>query len=767
MQSLYIAPVNSNENAIEFLRNEPWKIGPKIAHGTDLARRCFVSAARWLSICEDYSISNDVFEDHFLRPARAPAKFISSIRNLGNHTTGMDAFVFARSSEFYDRYHGENVATVSMVVPELGSALSLRCRRDLASNIHPGNYRLEGVQPVPFVNRIHPTARLSVVETGTDTDLSSIDSLKVSVEDVGNLSSLLAFENISEIESTQLEGKRTLGFACIFGGRFASFDHPLMTLESAANPALAIQVALSSHGFDQFHRDRAKIVSMINKPIRVLGVVWYNVRTGNTYPEVYWVEEAAHLAELTRDDAIGFVRLRGALDLEEYDSRYKSLHGIPQHLQTEGDIIRWISDTPSSHNPVVRQFLEETAQISTARLSNAKVSGIIETTPQNLLGDAKLTTGYLAFRISRDGSLYDSTMALLKYLDKEGQLPSSPRQLLQNLTRYHPRISLATLILMRYLGILSFSKEGISVTTAGLDAAYLATQSNIISNLLGHLENKKILNLVQLEPVSSFPVSLLIQGLEELEEDDLASVVTLNSRKLRLVWIANQLDSIYAPNWDQSKEFFQKLSTSILIAMRTVAYPLGTLRILQMLKEQGFLLTHLILSIFLAYLSESGKIQNLGKEMWRYRYEDRIRDVLFSTPEQAFAVSNLLEMAGLPPSESENVVSMLKRLQVEGSVSEPFPGYYGQAPNNRIQERERITRMLKSQARAFIISELTRGTMSVSTLIQRTLYQIFSQASRASIHVDPLSIPQSVLDELIRDGAVVTQGTNAKLGVRK
>ena len=128
LQNLYVAIVGSNENARN-LTNQPLnEIRIDLCSGNPLSRRCYRNSIKWLRLVKEFSLDDELFNNQILEPARAACRAKYRMGESSPFTLNTKAVVFRKSKPYYDLNFGGNIVTISVILPELHSIQSLRCR---------------------------------------------------------------------------------------------------------------------------------------------------------------------------------------------------------------------------------------------------------------------------------------------------------------------------------------------------------------------------------------------------------------------------------------------------------------------------------------------------------------------------------------------------------------------------------------------------------------------------------------------------------------
>lgn len=149
LQNLYVGIVGSSENAMALYQNKPGALNANAAKGNRMVRSCFLKALAWLSDIRRFAISEEIFNDQILNPARAAAHYLICIRNLSPTTTDMKGIIFCKSAAYYSKSYQDNIITLSIIIPAIEGIMSLRCRPDRFADSELGLYEINNVQPIP------------------------------------------------------------------------------------------------------------------------------------------------------------------------------------------------------------------------------------------------------------------------------------------------------------------------------------------------------------------------------------------------------------------------------------------------------------------------------------------------------------------------------------------------------------------------------------------------------------------------------------------
>src|ERR1022692_868702 len=231
LQALYISLIAAKENCSNLLSVNSGELERAPLAGMPLAKDCFRGTTRWLARFREFAINPEVFESQILDPARAPARFLTTARQLHSVTTTMTGLVFSKSRQHYDRYYRDNVITLALVAPEFKTCMSLRHFSINFDGVKQGTYAFNNVMPLPFVNRIHPN-NPTTTPISRSFSLAGLEFLKSSMQDLPRMSFTIALEKTCIVECSQDEKER-LAVPFVLNGRLISVAPPLLTISDA------------------------------------------------------------------------------------------------------------------------------------------------------------------------------------------------------------------------------------------------------------------------------------------------------------------------------------------------------------------------------------------------------------------------------------------------------------------------------------------------------------------------------------------------------
>ena len=716
-------------------------------------------------MARNFCRSEEIFHDQIYEPSRIPARYLLSIREGADKSTKLHGFVFARTAEFYDNNFGSNMRILSVIVPQLGATLSLRCRSTVAESIIGEMVEVNGVQPVPFVNRIHTTSRLSIQRKNESFSLQRLHFLRVSIHDLSHICPSLAFENLCEVQSAQA-GNRRLGLPCVITGRVLSIDSPYVWIEDETKRTF-VKLLITQFLVKQVGGSVAGLSVYKSKPARFLAMVWYALGTREPpITEVFRIEPMDE-SNLSSEDAIGYVRLLGETTKADLSTRYPSLDidSLPEILSQDSNFVSWaVSTNPT--DALSQDFVRHTAQLLRFRLTRGS-PWIWAARPSQVFDKTRLAISYIATRISRDDQLWSCILELVRIFDYLGSLPPSIAELKRTLLARGLQPVDEAIAWLMGLSILVRRKNGVLFTERGLEATYLSSRAAVTDVLRMALDTQDYLELIDLEQKMQFPPSLLLKGLQDLEKRGLVSPLTFNGHQTNLVWISNFPQADEQARLENARGWLKIACNQVLLTLSQVPYPLGTLKLAEGLNGKSPA-SYFSTTLLLLYAESMGLIQNMGGNGWSYPWKRRITDYLGTQSQATFSADEIMTNIGLPPIERIKVYSVLEELRDSGQVIQILPGLWAAPLTDPAAQKMRMQTVLSCYCRRFIIRRLTAGRgFERRTLADAKDYLQNQFGDSATRSFDLHRICEDTISAMMKNDEIERIGILLKLKVRR
>ncbi len=757
LQNLYVAIVGSTHNANALVETDPININGGLARGNQLVKNCFIAASTWLKNTREFVLSEKIFLEQILEPARHAAGFMIDIRTGFSHPgTVLKGIIFSKSSPYYSKFFGDYRITLSVILPEIESVMSLRCSAAASSNVGYGTYEISGVQPVPFLNRIHQLSSFSIQSKNQMFALSDLDFMKISFHDVNAFSRSFAFENFCEIESDQLTTRRRrLGAACILGGKILSVNIPRITVQSIVNKDLIIDLMVRHKLLSYNPRD---IQSLQDKPVRILLVCWNTLGFKHIeYPEIFSIEAVNDPLELVADDITGFTRLRSKLNADALSSYYPDIEisKLDLKIKNEDGRITLSLPAPEAVNQILGVYIQRRDKIRKLRndmFCNSLISPVHSV--ESIFDKSKLRLDGLITIMKEDTKLLKCFVDIVKRNDDFGSLLLQWSELVNTIQDLDHEESMLKIEWLKNVGFLRRTEDGIFVTARGTEAAYLLT-ANIINSLLKReiaISTSYLISIIDLERESSIATSLLLRGLKNFEKDGELQCSRIDGRKCNVFWFI-----LTGPERQVSEgtviEFQRRLETVLSIILQilvSVPHSLAAPKIIELMKRTEIDMSYITLKGLLSELETRGKIIHDGNS-WHYPWTLRVRNMLAGNPHSVYTVDDLSTNLSIPPAEKDEAMKILLELKREGVVVDLFFRYWTHASNVEVKAEK----ILKNRLKEFILKTLIKNRDSVaeSVLSGVTLHHAYD-ISRKNVPIHPQSLYKQVIEEMLQRGEV-------------
>ena len=591
LSGIYVAMISSNKNVELMLEAHPADVRSEQIEGSNEARSGMEYACEWMRDVEIVCKDKRTFDDVILGTSKLAARYVANVRSLGERTVSLDCWVFQKSDPYKDAYGTHT--TVSMIVPEIESCMSIRLDAELAEIIGPGFWRFESVLPMPLTNRLHHTTRTINPVDGTPS-LGIWNFLKVSIEDKSEFSDSLEMDNYCEIASAQSKGRHHLGAPLILLGRIVSMDDFRITIRGAVENASVTVIRADCCTYT--HNE---LVRLKNVPARFLITEWYQPQNDGKprkCAELLHVE-AADQADLRNDDLVGYVRLRGQVNVDEIREKYGHVDlSAVDGLYLDRHVARYSRVASKSGNLIIKEFFSTVDKIrdrwseyrkdgrllgtescisSQDSTDMARIMGLLRERPtlKNTLSDIQTAfdhSGDRAFESDEPG--WQARKTHVKTLERMGLLDTDADQ--RPLTKKGIRVL-----------IVSF-KEEIERRVSGLDSIFLPELGGRLPNsvMLAHLQNSKEFKMGQ-----------------------------TRSENNKLLWVRVGMDCE-----SMSKECESKMARQhslILKCMITTNYPVTSKFIHDKLDKRGERIDYFSINIMMRQLEQAGKAIQIRKQL--------------------------------------------------------------------------------------------------------------------------------------------------------
>lgn len=741
--------------------------------GIPLARQCFRWVTRWLSLLNEFAVNPEEFQVKVMEPVRSSARYLLSIRESNPRTTSLKGYVFSISKTRRDRYYNQDVVTISLIVPGLECCFSLRYPVASLSGLRRGSYIFGGVQPIPYVNRIHPF-KLTTTQWDKSYSLSELDFLCVSIRDLDSLSRTLVFEKMCVVESFQ-DRRERLAMPLVLSGQLVSVSPPQITILDAYDHTRSSNLIISDDLAMSYPEGISGLKSARGKWVKILATVWYGHRVSS--PSSIWPEafklEVVDESSCKIEDALGYLRVRGTTSSENFSKEFPSMDvsTLPPSIERSEGTLRYKSSSKAT-DPIQVAFLNERNRMEEIRAGQTE--GYFATS-LGLLDRRKLRVEGMAELLANKPVILDSILALIAVQDEEGALPEKRRDIMRFLDR-DLGIAAEIYSFLRDVGLIQRSSSGYSISPFGFDIAMKSTALQVSQSLTRFLREttSPIFSVLDAGEKTKTPPSITLGCLKQLEANGAVQAAVLGRRRFDLLWIKLPVDD--QENVTHGLETqWTAYSARVLGVLESVRTSMSEAKLVELLSGSNPRLDHFGLRLVLAELQIRGKVarevESTGNVMWEYPLGARVADNLESNPDAIISIDGMTSSLHLSQSDLVPLRLILAQLEKEGRVTEVVYERWmsGKPPNV-------IVKFIQRAGFEFVINSITEnnGTITLAKLLPGLLHYL---ENLVSSHEDIWGLrwtPKEVRDRswqiidgmvesglLLKDGMTYRAGKNA------
>ena len=678
LQDLYDGLVNSSENARIIVNHEVEDLKMEDYGGNPLSKNRYAAAIRWLKYLQEFSMDKQTFADQFLEPARSAARFRLKIHEEIPNSMELICLVFRKSKPFYDQFR-ESVV-LSMIVPELNTALSMRCKPEEAEKISFGFCKIQGVQPIPYVNRIHP-CRLKIEAYNKPVRLTEFNFCKISFRDINSVGNTLAFEESCEMLSENIAGDfgsyhgRRLGFTRVLIGKvLLAGTGPNIVIQDPCNQDSSIELYVTEQFLKLLHTDLAGLSMIKGKFLRVLAVFWYRFGSSQSMPEIPEAiipELVTNKTEPIMDDLIGFIRNREKVPLESLVERYPDIDLLPivSPLEKNNRELIFKHVTPTQ-NRIGQFFAEEKAIIRNKRKKLFEKTGkgqIDSVEPFKVLAIDRLSEKGLIDWVRNNQPLLRSLIDFLRIRDFDGELPSKRKKIMEIIK---PSATLSTADILNWLRQLDFivkQKGGpIRITERGIKIAYLSIKPELDYSVKQLIHENGFLDLSDAQNFPLASPSLILKILNELEITKIIQPIMINGQPFPIFWSRFNENNQYSKMAEDRLRFLEK---KILGVLNSVSYSIHTLAVLERSRKNDENFSMPVVKIILKNLGRQGKISSDTEGRWFYPLENRVLEVFKENPYVLLSEQQIASKTNsTTEADHDRILELINQLYKKGVI---------------------------------------------------------------------------------------------------
>jgi len=659
--NLYDAIIGSNENANLLVTENPSE--PSIHHfsGNTLACDGMSEVWNWLEQISLYAKSEEIFEKQFLGPFRLACNAVIDYRKCICKTKELKCWVFSMSESYYDASSDQYKKTLSVVVPEIGSVMSVRVPENVASDIGYGIAKFENCQPVPVVNRIHQTNTKNSYKVTEDVNLTNFDFLFLSFDDIEKISESMELENFCEVQSSQSHIKAHLGIPFITQAFVTYANGQNITLKDIRQNK-TIKMSATDHISKNCKTDPSQCGG---KYVRIFAVQWYSPRSSPEdvvfeKPEIFSIEIENKVLKLFQEDIVGWIRNRRNVALKEVKSR---IQGAPDETKLDSwlnlqialgvfqstapsqtiELRRW-----SSNDPICKIYLRITEELRALR--NSLKLNAVRITEAQLIDRKKVDEESLKHLLMKKKILNDIILSIILERDAKGKFVLSANS--PNPYPYPYEEIRKKLYFLRYVGLINNPDQNWQLTKMG---------HKVMSSIMIAPIRKKFSSSV--EPISlaqaerdGISPSMLRRF---LKDGELSGYTKMKSggEETDLFWVQSGL-----PMAGTYEAEYNALVNSVFHVLLSVSYPLTTAAIIEKISPPGSSVGWFVTDKLLGELVDRGRINRSG-ESWEYPVSLRVKDMFFKYPDAAFSEDEILSKINSGLNTRQGVTESLSSLE--------------------------------------------------------------------------------------------------------
>ena len=678
LQGIYVGIAGANDNAETLSRLEnPLTISPEQIHGNEVVRYGFLSGIRWLSAISEFVRSDDIFESQILTPFRLSARYLLTIRRMREPTTTLQGLVYSVSKPFFSKFFEQQVIDLSLIIPELGTAMLYRCPAPIVpSNCLFKECEIPYAQPIPIMNRIHPSRFPSgLLSVGSrEIVLDRYAFLNISLKDLKAASRSFAFENHCEAESA-IYGKRRLGILCILSGRVKYIDEATIILRDilerdSCTLRLSPLCTRSITKSEELRKEK-----LVEKPVKALSIIWYHYSSGRPEnPEALYIQKCDYDLEALLNDATGYIRARGRVEAEKIRGLYnqKVVELLSKDIVFDGQSLIWRYGESSRTNPITLEFIRVLDKLKEIRAAMRRAF-----TPLiSVLDGRRLLTEYYANVIHKK-NLIPILLTLIRENEKCSCLAISHEELREKIRKYsdgyyYPGEFEEAIYLLRGMGLVRSVKDPrgryLKPSQFSYDVAYAAVRNQVGSILRDLLEERGWLSIFDLSEMQDYPFSMLFRGINNLANEGIASPLYLRGFKIPIAWrkVRDQHDVELILKQLNSK--ISQITGDVLNVLSAITHPISTGKLAEELASKGIYVIEEVLTALLQNLLRQGRIMQTGDNMWFYPWERRIADFLERRQAQIFTEKEIIEAINPPYNIRTYFRQYLDKLESQGMI---------------------------------------------------------------------------------------------------
>lgn len=662
MNRFHASVVGSTNNALSIIENNPEDINPENAEGNRFAQDGLRAFSVWLKILSDFSKNQDVFTTQFLEPVRIACEFIVNIRKIkGGHSTTANGFVLGKSRPHVDMESGQSWVSMVVLIPEIESVMSLRAGAVETSDTSHGFYKIDNLQPIPLVNRIHLT-RTHLAKIGSISNMTQCNFLKTSFGDLGHLENSVEMEKFFEMQMSRNQGTHLFS-AVLVSAKIESVNLPFATLRDLIKDEV---ITASFSNYYMSSKPKSFFYQMAKNNARILVAMpfWDGVESKQS-PEILYIEPDVELEELEADDLTGYVRMRDAVDISEIRTRYPRVNlSQISAVSVIGSNVSYVKNLSSS-DQVKTEFLRAMEKISSLRRAG-RPSEHLQLNARDVLDYEKMNIEGVSKFIKGIPVLLEILRIVYFRNDSTGKIPSWDNLAL--ITKFKLESVKKIVVYLDSIGLLKNDDGLISETSLGKEILYTTYHPEIEKYVATRSDN--IISIPDFRD-EHIPQSLLLEYLSD--NKNTYQPLSLPKGTTELFWM-KKIGNV-GGNRISAEIEFESFANSILFVMSSQNYPFTAEKVVDEMAALNRPVTYFVASIVLNDLGKMGRIVPSG-ESWEYTRKSRIIDLLRNDPKGCHTIEEIISKNCIPLLERKSVESILSDMAASSVIVEISPNLW-------------------------------------------------------------------------------------------
>ena len=739
------------DNAREILKYE--FNGDFTAYGNPITRDCFTNFIYWLQDLKGLALNDEVYSQQILEPVKLTSDYILKI---AERTTKISGWVFAKSKKYKDSY-GDYKNTITMIVPELCTVMSLRCHEKEADKISYGMHEFSHIKPIPLANRLLQF-KSKCKKIKELIPFGDWDFLKTSLEDIDHFKCSIEMEHYCEVPFKDSEKRHLLGAPLIVAGKVEAVNWPYISISSPTNPDFEIEFSISKHL--EKNIEPIRIDDFEGKYVKLLCVCLYDSglepKSHPKHPEAFFITECKDKQEAAIHEMVGFVRTHSSTSISELNSRFTDIDVSKiDNLQIKNGTVS-IKSSQKSGNDVSDHFHEVVEKIASLR-NNVEKKDQLFLEPEDVLDRKKVSIKILSKR--QDD--VDILLQLIRLQDFEGisgfqHLPIDDKKKRSSKKKWFYNA-----------GLIEKSGDYNFISRKGIAVAY-RSQKNLIKFFIQSM-NEKIFSIIKFE--KNFHPSLLQRYFEESGYKKFK----INGSETGLFWH----DSQEFPTKEDEKLVGDELNTLCEPAMKKIANVRHQLHVdliieelmignsgWRKMNEKRFSLSFFCATRLLDYIETQGLITKENNFFGMSLYS-RIYILLKSNPEKIFSSQELAKKIIFPGEENthelwgktDDMKIELIRKELESLIKNKkvilFKKDFWQCYLNPEQFKNKLEKFLRSKIKISIIEILENKKIDEQEFTDWINYRARKICEDVSQRMDSKILQQEIIAEMIEKNEII------------